>query len=302
MAEERKENGMEYISSHIPVIRKSGAPEGKRTTLHEKNGVCYLTFESLEREVWLSHAFSTRLGGVSEGTESTLNLGFSREENRDNVMENFRRFGEASGMPLEHMVMSYQTHTPNIRRMTAGDIGKGFFRDRDYADVDGMITDEKGVCLVTSFADCVPLLAADPVRRAIGSAHSGWKGTMADVGGELIRAMQASFGTRPEDVIAVIGPSICQDCYEVSADVIEKAKERYADREEIWDRLWYAKENGKYQLNLWECCRENFLEAGVAPDHIQMPDLCTCCNPQLLFSHRASKGRHGNLAALMEIL
>ena len=293
---------MEYISSHIPVIRKSGAPEGKRTTLHEKNGVCYLTFESLEREVWLSHAFSTRLGGVSEGTESTLNLGFSREENRDNVMENFRRFGEASGMPLEHMVMSYQTHTPNIRRMTAGDIGKGFFRDRDYADVDGMITDEKGVCLVTSFADCVPLMAADPVSRAIGSAHSGWKGTMADVGGELIRAMQASFGTRPEDVIAVIGPSICQDCYEVSADVIENAKERYADREEIWDRLWYAKENGKYQLNLWECCRENFLEAGVAPDHIQMPDLCTCCNPQLLFSHRASKGRHGNLAALMEIL
>ena len=293
---------MEYTNTRIPVIRKAGVPEGRRTSVHEKDGVCFLTFQSLEKETWLAHAFSTRLGGVSTGTESTMNLGFSREENRDNVMENFRRFGKASGMPISHMVMSYQTHTPNIRRMSAGDIGKGFFRDRDYADVDGMITNERGICLVTSFADCVPLMAADPVHRAIGSAHSGWKGTMADVGGGLIRAMQSAYGTRPEDVIAVIGPSICQDCYEVSADVIEKAKERYARREEIWDRLWYAKENGKYQLNLWECCRENFLEAGVAAEHIQMPDLCTCCNPQLLFSHRASKGRHGNLAALMEIL
>ena len=290
---------MEYTSSGIPVIRR---PQEKRTTLREKDGVCFLTFEALENEKWLSHAFSTRLGGVSTGTESSLNLGFSREENRDNVMENFRRFGEAAGMPITHMVMSYQTHTANIRRMGSADIGKGFFCDRDYSDIDGMITDERGVCLVTSFADCVPLMAADPVRHAIGSAHSGWKGTMSDVGGELIRAMHSAFGTHPEDVITVIGPSICQDCYEVSADVIEKAKERYAHREDIWDRLWYDKKNGKYQLDLWECCRENFLEAGVLPEHIQMPELCTCCNSELLFSHRASKGRHGNLAALMEIL
>ena len=100
---------MEYTNNGIPVIRKAGAPEGKRTSVHEKDGVCFLTFQSLEKETWLAHAFSTRLGGVSTGTESTMNLGFSREENRDNVMENFRRFGKASGMPISHMVMSYQT-------------------------------------------------------------------------------------------------------------------------------------------------------------------------------------------------
>jgi hypothetical protein len=111
--------------------------------------------------------------------------------------------------------------------------------------------------------------------------------------------MSELYGTIPSDLIAAIGPSICQDCYEVSEDVIEQFRGAYP--KEQWSTLFYAKENGKYQLNLWEACRINLTNTGILPEHIETTDLCTCCNPQFLFSHRASHGRRGNLAAFLGI-
>ena len=114
-----------------------------------------------------------------------------------------------------------------------------------------------------------------------------------------MEAMVKEFGCKPENMIAAIGPSICMDCYEVSEDVANEFRNAY--REEIWSRLMESKGNGKYQLNLWEACRENFLEASILPEHIHMPQICTCCNPEFLFSHRASKGKRGNLAAFLAL-
>ena len=163
-----------------------------------------------------------RLGGVSGGCFSSLNLSFDRGDDPEAVRENFRRIGAAIGVRCEDMVLSKQTHTTNVRVVTEEDRGKGIIRERDYTDVDGLVTDVPGLCLVTSYADCVPLYFVDPVRRVIGLSHSGWRGTVGKIGKKTVQVMQEKFGCEPADILAAVGPSVCLDCYEVSADVIDK--------------------------------------------------------------------------------
>jgi YfiH family protein len=177
--------------------------------------------------------------------------------------------------------------------------GCGIIRPRPYKEIDGLITNVPGIVLVTFYADCVPLYFVDPVKRAIGLSHSGWRGTVGRMGAVTVQRMHETFGSHPADIHAAIGPSICQDCYEVSEDVIEEFKKAF--REEQFPSLFYKKENGKFQLNLWEANRQILLEAGIPSGQISLPNLCTCCNPRLLFSHRASKGKRGNLAAFLGI-
>ena len=203
------------------------------------------------------------------------------------------------GVNVEDMVLSKQTHTTNVRVVTAEDKGKGIMQERNYTDVDGMITNVPGICLVTSYADCVPLYFVDPVKKAIGLSHSGWRGTVGKIGKNTVQLMQENFGSKPEDLLAAVGPSVCMDCYEVSEDVIEQFKEAFEKK--YWEDLFYKKENGKYQLNLWEANRLIMLEAGIKEEHISMPGICTCCNPEFLFSHRASHGKRGNLGAFLGI-
>ena len=226
-----------------------------------------------------------------------MNLSFTRGDDPECVKENFRRIGEAMGVPCEKMVYSRQTHTTNVRMVTEADAGYGVTRERPYTDVDGLVTNVPGICLVTSYADCVPLYFVDPVHHAIGLSHSGWRGTVAKIGAVTIRKMQETYGTDPADVYAAIGPSICQECYEVSEDVILEFKKSFAP--EHWEKLFYKKENGKYQINLWEANKTIFTEAGITENHISMPGICTCCNPEFLFSHRASHGKRGNLGAFL---
>lgn len=262
-----------------------------------REGVPYLTYSSLTETGAVLHGFTTRLGGVSEGVCSSMNLSFSRGDKEEAVHENYRRIARAIGFPYESVVCSDQTHTTNVRRVGKEDRGNGLTRPRPYTDVDGLITNESGVTLATFYADCVPLYLVDPVKKAIGLSHSGWRGTVGKIGKVTVEAMEREFGCDPKDIITAIGPSICMDCYEVSQDVEEEFQKAY--REELWSRLLLDKGNGKYQLNLWEACRENFLEAGILPEHITMPQICTCCNPEFLFSHRASRGKRGNLAAFL---
>ena len=207
------------------------------------------------------------------------------------------RVGE--GIPVESIVVSDQTHTTNIRRVTRADCGNGVTRSRSFHEIDGMITDEPGVTLSTFYADCVPLYFVDPVHKAIGLSHSGWRGTVHKMGKVTVQAMEKAFRTNPEDLVTAIGPSICQDCYEVSKEVIDEFEASFD--ESLYPKLFYKKENGKYQLNLWEANRQILLEAGVGKHHIQTSNLCTCCNSKFLFSHRASQGKRGNLGAFLMI-
>lgn len=269
----------------------------KHTKVNKKGEVVYLTYPLLEETETVVHGFTTRLGGVSKGICSSMNLSFSRGDEEAAVYENYRRIADAVGFPYESIVCSDQTHTTNVRKVGKDDRGKGLLFSRNYHDVDGLITNEPEVTLATFYADCVPLYLVDPVKKAIGLSHSGWRGTVGKIGKVTVEAMEREFGSRPEDILTAIGPSICQECYEVSEDVAEEFRKIYP--RELWNTLLWDKGNGKYQLNLWEACRRNFLEAGILPEHIVLPEICTCCNPDFLFSHRASQGKRGNLAAFL---
>ena len=149
-------------------------------TLNEncKGDLLYYSFPSLDALDCVRHGFSTRLGGVSEGIFASMNLGFNRGDDDAAVQENYRRICEAIGVRVEDVVLSAQTHTTNIYNATAADRGRGITRERGYADIDGLITDEPNVVLCTHYADCVPLFFADPVRRVVATSHGGWRGTV----------------------------------------------------------------------------------------------------------------------------
>lgn len=266
---------------------------------HGEKAVPYFTFPAFDELPGIIHGFSSRLGGVSEGFLSSMNLSFSRGDEPERVRENFRRIAESIGFSEKDLVFSMQTHTANVRRVGREDCGRGLERPVGYCDVDGLVTNEPGVVLATFYADCVPLFFVDPVHHCIGLSHSGWRGTVGKIGKATVETMAREFGSEPGDLLAAVGPSICQECYEVSEEVIGLFRENFA--EEIWPKLFYRKDNGHYQLNLWEANRLIFQEAGILPQHITVTDICTACNPELLFSHRASGGKRGNLAGFLEI-
>lgn len=261
--------------------------------------VPFLEYPMLRKTGLVYHGFSTRLGGVSEGCYASMNLSFDRGDDPEAVRENFRRIGNAIGVNVEDMVMSKQTHTTNVRVVTEEDRGKGVVKERDYTDVDGLVTDVRGICLVTSYADCVPLYFVDPVRNAIGLSHSGWRGTVGKIGKKTVELMAERFGSDPSDILACVGPSVCVDCYEVSEDVVEKVREAFAPA--LWNRLFYKKDNGKYQLDLWKTNEAIFLEAGILPEHIAVTNVCTHCNSRILYSHRTQGDKRGNLCAFLAL-
>ena len=256
----------------------------------------YLSFSSYEALPYIRHMFTTREGGVSKDIYESLNLSFTRGDDETAVLENYRRVAQALETSIDHIVTSDQTHTTNVRPVGKEDLGKGITRPRDYKDVDGMITDQPGVLLATFYADCVPLYFVDPVHKAIGLSHSGWRGTVGRMGQATVEAMEKSFGSQPKDLLCAIGPSICQDCYEVSRDVAEAFIFAFPTHEK---EILQAGALGKYQLDLWKANEIVLTEAGVLKEHIDLAGLCTCCNSSILFSHRASKGKRGNLGAFL---
>ena len=261
--------------------------------------VPYLEYPLLTDTKIVHHGFSTRLGGVSQGCYASMNLSFTRGDDEAAVRENYYRIAKAIGVKCENMVLSQQTHTTNVRVVTEKDKGKGIVKPLDYTDVDGMVTNIHGICLVTFYADCVPLYFVDPVQKAIGLSHSGWRGTVGKIGKETIRKMEEQYGSDPKDILAAVGPSICKDCYEVSEDVILEFQKNFKER--YWKDLFYRKENGKYQLDLWKANEIIFKESGILPEHIAVTNVCTHCNSEILYSHRTSGDRRGNLAAFLAL-
>ncbi len=263
----------------------------------EEYGVPFLTYPMFEETGLVNHGFSTRFGGVSKGYCSSMNISTSRGDDPADVKENIRRMARALGVHPEDFTYTNQTHTTHVEVVRAEDKGKTF------AETDGLITNVPGICLVTFYADCVPLYFLDPVKKVIGLSHSGWRGTVGKMGKVTVDKMVGTFGCNPKDILAAVGPSICQDCYEVSEDVILKFKEAFP--ESLWDKLFYQKEDqkeqGKYQLNLWEANRQIFLEAGIKEDHMAITNACTHCNPEVFFSHRTTGNQRGNVSAFLAL-
>ena len=272
----------------------------KEYTQVNKSGESYqlplLKYPLLDKTGIVEHCFTTRLGGASEGVCSSLNFSFSRGDDPDAVIENYRRVAENFGKTVDDFVCTDQTHTTTVLQVGNEEKGYGVTKEKPYTDVDGLITNEPGVILSTFYADCVPLYFVDPVNKAIGLSHSGWRGTVGRMGKKTLDAMAEAYGTKPEDVYAAVGPSICQDCYEISEDVAEHF---YKEFEGHGDEILINKGNGKYQLDLWKTNEIVLLEAGIKPEHLAVTNVCTCCNSEVLFSHRASQGKRGNLAAFL---
>ena len=287
-------------SSNVPILKQNmhHFNSGKNIDANEINSSSleYLTFPMLESLGVVKHLISTRLGGVSQGDLSTMNLSFSRGDAPENVLENYRRIAKVLACEVGDMVASDQTHTTNVRLVTEADKGKGILCPRDYRDVDGLVTDIPGVVLVTYYADCVPLFFVDPIKKVIGLAHSGWRGTVDRMGEVVVKSMEKHFGSNVTDIYAAVGPSICRDCYEVSEEVASQFMFEFGETV-----VTPGKVSGKFQLDLWMTNRMILEQAGIPATQIQVTDICTCHNRDYLFSHRATGGKRGNIAAFLAL-
>ena len=282
-------------------IKRCG--DNKTLELREKEGVKYLVFPRLEELGVVDHMFSTRLGGVSCGYYSEMNLSYTRGDKKENVDENYRRIASVlgHGRSLNDFVLTFQTHTTNIKVVTESDRGKGPLIPRDYTDIDGLITNIPGIILGTFHADCPPVYIIDPVKKAIGLVHSGWKGTRGKIALKAIEKMNNEYGTNPKDLVCAIGPSICGDCYEIGEDVASEFASSFSKVDLNSAKILVPYKEGKYKLYLWNAIKATLLEAGVLKDNIIVTDICTKCNPDLLFSHRVHHDDRGNLCAFLSL-
>ena len=264
---------------------------------NEDEALIYYTIESFEKTGLVKHGFSTRIGGVSGGDLYSLNLGVKKQDTRENVLDNYKIFTKSLGIDIEDLVLSHQVHKDNIREVNEEDRGKGLIRETDIEDTDGFITNKRGVALVTFYADCVPIFLLDPVKKAIGLTHAGWKGTVSRIGQKTLEKMIKAYGTDPKDVLIGIGPSIGECCFEVGGEVIEEVKKCFDKAEDYF----YKKDNGKFMLDLWAINKDQFLDMGVSVENITVSNICTKCNNDIFFSHRGDNGKTGSLAAIMEL-
>ena len=223
-----------------------------------------LSWKALEKIPFVRQCFSTRQGGVSEGFLSTMNFSFDRGDDPDHVRENYRRIAETIGVPADSFVVAHQTHTTNILVVGKEDRGTGVLRPRPYDDIDGLMTNAPGVTLVTYHADCIPVWLVDPSGKAAALLHAGWKGTVDGIAPKAVGMMRELYGADPEDLIACAGPGICSSCYEIGEDVADQFR-------------------------------------GLRPENIHISDICTRCNAERLFSHRAHGVRRGLNAAFLGI-
>lgn len=264
--------------------------------LNNVNSVPYLTYNSLSEIDFINHAFSTRLGGVSTDEFTSMNLAFNRGDSPENVTENYKRFCKSAGFDYESLTASSQDHHTFVRAVTKENVGVGIYKPKDIESVDALITNEPGVTLVTYYADCTPLFFVDTKQKAIGLAHAGWRGTVGRIGDNVIKKMQSLYGTEPSDIKAAIGPAISVCCYEVDKPC--------ADNFLALDGLdstkfVFPKGNGKFMIDLLETNRQILVHAGVKNENITVSDVCTNCNSELLWSHRATKGHRGTMSAFM---
>lgn len=280
----------------------NGIPKGRPAIMdiHEgkSNNPGFLQIQGLIRTGLIHHAFSTREGGVSKPPYDTLNLGLRVGDDHEAVRENRRRFFNALGIGPSQVVRVRQVHGSDVLVVDEALANKeGFPRillDEGYK-YDALITDQIGLALVITTADCFPIFILDPVRRAIGAIHAGWRSTVKRISQQALDKMIETFGTRAEDCLAAIGPGIGGCCYEVNSGVIEPLAAAFPN----WRDLVTDKSPGRWNLNLGEANLRLLLEMGLKEENIFNPGLCTSCRRDLFYSHRRDRGRTGRMMNLI---
>ena len=248
----------------------------------------YLTAEGITAP----HCFTTRFGGVSVGHLASLNLGTGRGDDKENVIENYRRVGRVLGFGPEDVVMARQTHSDIVRKVTRADRGAGLMT-APLPECDALVTDEPGVALFVSTADCTPILLHDPVTGAVGAAHAGWRGTASAIGAKTVEAMVIHYGAKPENIRAAIGPNVGVCHFETDADVPNAMRDAFGPEVEAFIRS----RGEKYYVNLKEINALILRRAGVR--HIETSGECTMCSPDRFWSHRVTRGLRGAQGAII---
>lgn len=270
----------------------------KTWQVKEEAGVEYLTIPSFSRSGLVRHCFTTSRGGFSPEPYG-MNLGIANKDDPGNVLRNYEKIAYVLGSYPGNWTVSAQVHGDKILRVGVTERGQGVVRPREIEGIDGLITNRPQVGLVTIHADCVPLYFLDPVRKAIGLAHAGWRGTVQKIGARMIERMQEDFGTDPEDLLTAIGPSIGPCCFEVGPEVAEQFAAHFpADTDAV---IRPAQTEGKYMVDLWETNRRIMVDCGVMQDKITVTDLCTACHADVFYSWRKNKAP-GRMAAILELI
>ena len=253
----------------------------------KQNDLEYLVAEGITA----SHCFTTRHGGVSTGSQSSLNLAIGRGDSMENVEKNLHILGDALGFDPGKMVMTMQIHSDIVRAVTDADCSG--LCHRNYPQCDGLVTNTPGVALMIFTADCTPLLFHDPVTGAVGAAHAGWRGTAQAIGARVVEAMAEHFGSKPENIRAAIGPNVGMCHFETDADVPNAMLEAFGEEA----NAYIEKKGEKYYLDLKSINALVLRRAGVR--HIEISDACTMCQPDRFWSHRVTKGDRGSQGAII---
>lgn len=238
------------------------------------------------------HCFTTRLGGVSKGALSSMNIGTSRGDSRENVLKNYEILGAALGFDCHQVVLSRQCHSDIVRVVDEKQAGAGLFSEH-LPDCDALVTNEKGLALVVFTADCTPILFHDPVTGAVGAAHAGWRGTASAIAARTVEAMEKSFGAKPENIRAAIGPNIGKCHFETNEDVPEAMIKAFGPEAEAFIEPW----GEKFHVDLKAINHMILKNAGVT--HVEISDACTFCSPDLFWSHRITGQERGSQGAVI---
>lgn len=270
--------------------------------IKQKLGIEWARDPLLNQTGLVLQGFCGRKGGKSQGTYEALNISFSTSDTYENICANRQLLAEALGFPLSSWTGIHQVHGNRVVRVEQKDAGQGGLDSGVLLkQADGQITNVPGVTLISQHADCLALYFLDPVHKAIGLSHAGWKGTLLNIAGETIQAMEEAYGTRPSDLLVAIGPGAGPCHYEVDEPVIKRVKEVFSDREIEQNQLMvYTKEIGKAMLDLGACNRLLLLQAGLQSEHISLAGICTICAQKQFFSHRCGAG--GRQAAVLRLL
>ena len=265
----------------------------------EKDGVGIIVSERLKREPSIVHGFATRRGGVSKPPFDTLNLGTSRNEPWDNIMENYKRLSSAFELNFNELSLVRHEHGDNIIRLEKEDAGRGVSREQlDFCD--GIVTNVPEVTLVTCHADCSGFFIYDKRTRSIGLAHAGWKGMFKRIGQKLVKRLEDEYGARPDDMIAAICPCICRECFEVEAELAESFASEF-NCPDIFVRGTGEKADKGY-VSLQAAAVIQLLDAGVRHENISIMDLCTVENRELFYSYRRDGHDTGSMAAFLRMV
>ena len=243
-------------------------------------------------QITTAHCFSTRFGGVSTGHLASLNLGTHRGDERENVLKNYQILGDAVGFDPKNTVFTKQIHSDIIEHVGTAQRGRGLLFEAEHG-CDGLVTDEEEVALTIFSADCTPILFFDPVRRAIGAAHAGWRGTAQGIAAKTVLKMHELFGCEPKNIRAAIGPCISQCCFETDSDVPEAMLQALGAEAESAIRP----DGNKYYVNLKKLNEIWLRRVGV--ERIDIAAECTACRCERFWSHRRVGNARGSLAAVI---